>query len=245
MISNTSPVKTCGSGYLQIQEIIDRETATMLRPLECMASDGKRYFVKSRRTDRRPLICEWVCSRLAKVLNLQCPEVKIAHLSRDLLDGFGVSDYDLVPSLVFCSEAVGLADTFPKAATREVYQENRRKLLAFDYWIHNADRRDANPNLLWQAHKKTMWLIDHHETLAPEPIRPIETTHIFRNEWPNLWIEDNGSDLRSWIKDGYSHLETILEELPREWTEGLEDILIDIPNLLGRDLPYSNNHSSS
>lgn len=36
-----------------ICEILGRETSSLLHPLECMGSDGNRYFVKTRRTDKR------------------------------------------------------------------------------------------------------------------------------------------------------------------------------------------------
>jgi hypothetical protein len=96
----------------------------------------------------QPLVCEWVCCSLAQVLGLRYPPICIDWLPATLVNECIYSDYDLVPSWAFGSRTVKLADTFPKASTNDVPLSERHQLLAFDHWITNSDRRDANPNLL-------------------------------------------------------------------------------------------------
>lgn len=222
---------------LTITEILDREKSSILRPLECKASDGKRYFIKTRRTDTMPLICEWVCSNLAQVLHLSCPPVCIAWLPQPLVAECGYSDYDLVSGWAFGSQVVDLADTFPKAASPQVKEYERQRLLAFDHWIHNCDRRDANPNLLWLASEKKMWIIDHHLTLSPTPIREARTDHIFREEWRSCWEDDKGNDTKQWLKSGLDHLPAIFARIPEEWRKHAGDFEEKIRILLSRELP--------
>jgi len=169
-------------GRLIVTEIQGREPNSILRPLECRASDGHRYFIKTRCSDKLPLVCEWVCSSLAHALGLRCPSICIAWLPAPLVNECRFSDYDLVPGWAFGSQAVELADTFPKAASKDVPPDERLRVLAFDHWINNCDRRDANPNLLWQAPEKALWMIDHHLTLSESPVRDVQETHIFRDD---------------------------------------------------------------
>lgn len=231
------PEPKLSGGRLRIMDIDGRAQESILKPFEGVASDGNRYFIKSRRTDLNPLLCEWVCSRLAQALGLRCPNVCIAYLPAILVSACPFADYDLVPGWVFASEAVPYADTFPKSATKEVPAEERQRLLAFDHWIHNTDRRDANPNLLWQAHHRTLWLIDHHLTLSASPVRDARETHIFRDDWQACWDGANGDRHRSWLQKGLAHLPAILEAIPQEWLKDAGDFPEKVSKLLSRQLP--------
>ncbi len=222
---------------LVVTEILGREAGSILRPLECRASDGERYFIKTRCSDMMPLVCEWVCSSLARALGLRCPPACIAWLPSPLVNECIYSDYDLVPGWAFGSKAVELADTFPKAATKGVPIEERQQVLVFDHWINNSDRRDANPNLLWQAPERALWVIDHHLTLSPSPIRSVIETHIFRDDWQECWIGMHGDAMRHWLESGRHHLESILAKLPEEWLKDSDDVLENIRILLYRPLP--------
>lgn len=231
------PHSAFADGRLMVTEILGRETSSILRPLECIASDEKRYFIKTRSSDMMPLICEWICSRLAHALGLRCPPVCIAWLPAPLVQESIYSGYDLVPGWAFGSQAVELADTFPKAATHQVPAEERRRLLAFDHWIHNTDRQDSNPNLLWRATESTLWVIDHHLTLSPTPIRHAQTSHIFRDDWQDCWTGAQGKAIRTWLQTGRDHLDAILAELPVEWRKTAGDFEEKTRILLHRALP--------
>ena len=224
-------------GRLLVTEILGRETASILRPLECQVAGGQRYFIKTRCSDKLPLVCEWVCSSLAHVLGLRCPPVCIAWLPTPLLNACIYSDYDLVPGWAFGSQAVELADTFPKASAKDVPIAERQRVLAFDHWINNSDRRDANPNLLWQAPQKALWVIDHHLTLSSTPIRDVQETHIFREDWQACWAGAQGEVTRAWLAGGRNHLESILARLPAEWLKETGDFVENVRILLSRSLP--------
>lgn len=231
------PDSAFSDGRLLITEILSRETASILHPLECRASDGQRYFIKTRCSDMRPLLCEWVCSSLAHVLGLRCPPICIAWLPAPLVNACIYSDYDLVPGWAFGSQAVELADTFAKASTKDVPLQERHQLLAFDHWINNSDRRDANPNLLWLAPEKALWVIDHHLTLSAHPVRDVMETHIFREDWEACWSGKQGDAMRAWLEAGRDHLETVLEKIPTEWLKDAGDFIENVRILLSRPLP--------
>ncbi|SKA94888.1 hypothetical protein SAMN02745166_02232 [Prosthecobacter debontii] len=222
---------------IRITEIQGRETSSILRPLECRASDGNRYFIKTRRSDKNPLLCEWVCSKLAQALELPCPPVCIAWLPKELLDESNHSDYDLVAGWSFGSLAVDFADTFPKAVANQIPDDLRLRVLAFDHWIHNSDRRDQNPNLLWQAREKQLWLIDHHLTLSPDPVRKSSDTHIFREDWNTCWGNNNADEIIEWLRGGLDELDGIFAAIPPEWLNAQEDFLTKTRALLTRRLP--------
>lgn len=231
------PDSAFSHGRLLITEILSRETDSILRPLECRAVDGQRYFIKTRCSDMMPLVCEWVCSSLAHALGLRCPPICIVWLPSPLVNECIYSDYDLVPGWAFGSQAVEFADTFPKASTKDVPPQERQRLLAFDHWINNSDRRDANPNLLWLAAEKAMWVIDHHLTLAASPVRDVTETHIFRDDWQECWADGNDDAIRAWLEEGKGHLEDILAKLPMEWLKDSDDFIENIRILLSRPLP--------
>lgn len=233
----TPPSSAFVDGRLLITEILGRETASILRPLECQASDGQRYFIKILRSEMLPLVCEWVCSSLATALGLRCPPVCIAWLPAPLVNACIYSDYDLVAGWAFGSQAVDLADTFPKASTKDIPTEERQRVLAFDHWINNSDRRDANPNLLWQAPQKALWVIDHHLTLSTTPVRNVQETHIFREDWQACWAGTHGDEIRTWLAGGRSQLESILAKLPAEWLKDTGDFVENVRILLSRPLP--------
>lgn len=233
----TPPDSAFGDGRLLITEILGRESASILRPLECLTSDGDRYFIKTRCSEKLPLVCEWVCSSLAHALGLRCPPVCIAWLPAPLVNASVYSDYDIVPGWAFGSQAVELADTFPKASTKDVPITERQQVLAFDHWIHNSDRRDANPNLLWQAPQKALWVIDHHLTLSTAAIRDAREFHIFRDDWHSCWAGAHGDAIRAWLAGGRSQLESILAKLPSEWVKDADAFVQNIRILLARSLP--------
>jgi hypothetical protein len=231
------PESAFAAGRLRVTEILGREASSILHPLECWASDGNRYFIKTRCSDKLPLVCEWVCSSLAHALGLRCPPVCIAWLPAPLLAASPYSDYDLVPGWAFGSQAVELADTFPKAVSKEVPAAERQRVLAFDHWINNCDRRDINPNLLWLAPEQALWLIDHHLTLSATPVRESQENHIFRDDWVACWTGQQGDAQRAWLQNGMQQLEGILAELPAEWLKDAGAFIENTRILLARQLP--------
>jgi len=224
-------------GHVDITEIQGRDLGSLLHPLECKGSDGERYFVKTRRSDMRPLVCEWICGRLAQHLMLPLPSIRLAWLCEDLVQECRFNEYDLVPGWGFASRAVPFADGFPKAVAGEISLDDRIRLLAFDHWIHNADRRDANPNLLWQASETKLWLIDHHDTLADAPVRSVKESHIFREDWDTAWEPSRKEHLMEWLDSSLPTLPFIISELPVSWKESESMLLGTLAGLLARTLP--------
>jgi hypothetical protein len=76
---------------------------------------------------------------------------------------------------------------FAVTQLKRIGGDERRRLLAFDWWVENADRslspHGGNPNLLWRATDNRLLVIDHN--LAFD--RTFDegeffATHVFRDE---------------------------------------------------------------
>ena len=133
----------------------------------CGADDGQSYYVKSQGATWRGLACEWVAARLA--LELKLPIAPFAQVWLD--EGYAKflqseGNRHLVAGLAFGSRVALHAREFEPALISKCSPSFRRDLVAFDWWVHNADRTlgdySGNPNLLWDTDQALPVVIDHN-----------------------------------------------------------------------------------
>lgn len=137
------------------------------RPRLCRLSDDEFYYVKGRNLTPQGLINELICARLGQALGLPIPEFELAKMPQipDIGDlrklyaelGFG---------LLFASKRVPNLMEIDITQAKRVSPEERRDVVAFDYWISNADRtlteRGGNPNLFWDMDRDSLVVLDHN-----------------------------------------------------------------------------------
>jgi len=175
------------TAVLQVVEVFGPAAQGRSRPIMCRAEDGNLYYVKGQQTNRASLWREWICGHLARAFGLAIPpfglvqidEVLLAELDRDArgighLPAFGSRHHPGASWL-----ELGMADRVPVAVQRDV--------LVFDWWVHNTDRLVGNPNLLWDADRQSLVVIDHNLALDPDFAPDVFLdSHVFSGQWAGL-----------------------------------------------------------
>ena len=210
----------------EIIEVFERADQGYANAYRCGADDGNSYYVKSQGTTWRGLVCEWVTARLALVVGLP-----IAPFAQVFLDeGFAQflqrdGNRHLVAGLAFGSQVAQHTREFEPALLPKCTAEFRRDLVAFDWWVHNADRTlgdySGNPNLLWDTERAMPVVIDHNMAFDVEfePGKFLET-HIFQADLAALKAD---LVMRAEYEQRFSSLVPLLTdiwaELPQNWLE--------------------------
>lgn len=180
---------------LVIVEVLERAKQGRTQPYVCRGDNGEVYFVKGRSATRRGLVAEWLCAEIAHQLGLPIAPYEIAIVPEELIEA-DLTGWlnELGTGSVFASRrvaAVELTDVHRDGVPLEL----RRDVLAFDWWVRNADRSlsaiGGNPNLLWEpAGEGRLVIIDHN--LAFDPAFSADVfveTHVFADEIPSLFSD--------------------------------------------------------
>lgn len=177
---------------LQITEIVRRLDQGVTRPFLVRAEDDLLYVAKGRETTQRGLIAEWICAHLAREIGLSIPEFTLLNVPLELTEALGADGSALGAGLVFGSQQAGSVQEFAVTQVKRIAADERRKLLAFDWWIENADRsltpHGGNPNLLWRAAEGRLLVIDHNLAFDPDfDDASYFETHVFRDDADGLF----------------------------------------------------------
>lgn len=211
-----------------ITEIGPQSTQGMTAPRLCCADEG-RYFVKTiGGAGPRSLVCEWLAGRLAQRLGLPIAPFAVAYLDEALVRACRAQTphaYDLTAGEAFASLRTALAGDIPQSNLADCPEAFRRDLVAFDWWIRNADRTlsqgSGNPNLLWtnQTPPRPV-VIDHNLAFDPDFCGQTFTeTHLFRADFATICDD---LVLRAQYQQQFAELlpafPAIWAELPDNWT---------------------------
>lgn len=172
---------------LQVTEIVRRLDQGMTRPFLVRAEDDALYVAKGRETTQRGLMAEWICAHLARELGLSIPEFALLDVPRELSEALGVEGNALGEGVVFGSRQQANVQEFAVTQLKRIGADEQRLLLAFDWWVENADRsltpHGGNPNLLWRAAENRLLVIDHNLAFDADFDEPgFLATHVFRDE---------------------------------------------------------------
>jgi hypothetical protein len=173
---------------LEIVEVLRPAEQGRTTPFLCRGEDELLYYVKGRKAGTRSQYCEWAVAHLARAFGLPIPPFRTVHVSKELLAETS-SDYQILGTgVAFASEAQAGAQWFESSFVSEVPQQLRRDVLVFDWWIHNMDRLEDNPNLLWDTDSKKLIVIDHDLAFENEFWPSLfRDHHIFRCEWDSVF----------------------------------------------------------
>lgn len=207
-----------------ITEVWERTEQGMTRPFRCGADDGHSYYVKSRGARWRSLVCEWVAGRLAAQLGL--PIAPFAQVQ--VPEGFELilkqrGDHDLAAGLAFGSCIAEHTREFEPSLLNRCNLHFRRDLVAFDWWVRNADRTlgalSGNPNLLWNTQTEAPVVIDHNMAFdAGFDSTLFLETHVFRADFEairgDMLLRADYEQRFTGLLPGFA---TIWAELPQNW----------------------------
>ncbi len=207
-----------------ITEVWERTEQGTTRPFRCGADDGHSYYVKSRGAGWRSLVCEWMTGRLSEKLLL--PIAPFAQVQVDA--GFETilalrGEHDLGAGLASGSRIAPRTREFEPALLARCAPAFRRDLVAFDWWVRNADRTlgaiFGNPNLLWNTETEAPVVIDHNMAFDRDfDATLFLQTHVFRADFETI---TGDMLLRADYEQRFNGLLTgfaaIWAQLPQNW----------------------------
>lgn len=218
---------------LQVTEIMRRLEQGMTRPFLVRAEDDALYVAKGRETTQRGLIAEWICAHLAQQLGLPIPAYSLLLVSPELVSALGPEVSALGHGAVFGSLQQSGVQEFAVTQLKRVDAGQRRMLLAFDWWVENADRslspHGGNPNLLWNAAKSKLLVIDHNLAFdADFDEAAFFATHVFRQDADTVFGDlVCRAETSALLDAALSCFDTAVQGMPPEWLwlDGVERTL--------------------
>src|SRR5690606_4300490 len=109
----------------------------------------------------------------------------------------------------------------------------RRDVLAFDWWIRNADRSltelGGNPNLLWDGESDSLVVIDHNVAFESAFDQSLFLeTHVFRDDINDVFGDWQArQSYRARFERSLAVFDQSCEQVPDEWWWFAEDVPSD------------------
>ena len=208
---------------LQVTEVMRRLEQGMTRPFLVRAEDDVLYVAKGRETTQRGLIAEWICAHLAQQLGLPIPAFTLLQVPPELVSALGPEVAALGHGAVFGSLQQSGVQEFTVTQLKRVDAQQRRMLLAFDWWVENADRslspHGGNPNLLWNAAQSQLLVIDHNLAFDAEfDEASFFAMHVFRQEVVTLFDDlVCRAETSARLDAALSCFDAAVQAIPPEW----------------------------
>lgn len=197
-----------------------------MQPILCRADDGALYVVKPFCSGGNwPLLMEWIGARLGRALGLPIPNYRWVEISEELAEAWNAANSPKIEAGPgFGSQLIDSATEPTESLLADMEPRVARRLLAFDWWIHNRDRTFKNPNLLWNAATREFHVIDHDQAGQPDGVDLFWSLHVCaaRKAGEPTWLPD---DLRMEFRAALLALRPqLLAEPPSTWTSRGEDV---------------------
>jgi len=208
---------------VQIVEIMGRANQGMTRPFICRGDDDHIYFVKGIGATRHGQICEWLAGQLALKLGLPIAPFEIVDVSAELLSiASAEARTDLGEGPAFGSQKSMVVE-LSISHLEHIPDEVQRDVLAFDWWIRNADRSmtesGGNPNLFWNVELEQLTVIDHNQAFDPHfSVTDFLDLHVFSRQRHALfgdWVLCQQYNAR--FADAMAHWPDFCHTLPSGW----------------------------
>ena len=229
---------------ITITEVIGRSEQGATRPFLCHADDWTTYYVKGAYAGKNSLCCEWVASRLAKLLIaeelLGLPCFRMAEVPKELLEGSVRPDIrDLGAGRVFASMRIEGGQELNWSAAQGWSNRTMAMVLLMDLWLQNEDRSlspfGGNPNLLveripeepeadpkgalWkdQLRRERLWVYDFNLAFDEDFKRErFFGAHVFGGMLKQ-WPEGFRERMEPQMRAALGQVREIFSELPPEW----------------------------
>ncbi len=225
---------------LTVVEVLGRSVQGRTQPYICRCDDGEIYFVKGRSATRAGLSAEWLCVRLGDAIGLPVAPYAMAMVPEELMEA-DLTGWlsDLGSGEVFASRRVHAVD-LTEVHRNRVPQQQRRDVLAFDWWVHNADRtltvKGGNANLLWNpANAGSLVVIDHNLAFDPAfSTAQFCQLHVFSDDIAAMFHD-------GFVREGYrarfqaalNNWDEYCDSLPASWA------YVDLERTIPASLPLT------
>lgn len=226
---------------VQIVEILRRSSQGISEPFICRSDTGDLYYVKGRNAGRPDIINELLVGQLAQKIGLPIAPFSIVEVPEALIAAnSALNADDLGSGLCFGSLYKEGTSELKITEANNLDINLKIRLFFFDRWIRNGDRtlteHGGNPNLLWDASKENIYVIDHNLAFDNSvSLGELLKTHVFADVMSNLTQVSLLSDeIRSNFNNALSDWESIVEAIPEEWFFSYSDDTIRVPYDLNR-----------
>ena len=176
------------------------------------------------------MCCEWVAGRLAGILGLPMPDIRIAEVPTELITGSSRADArDLGAGLVCASRMINDAQELTWPDIGNVPLDVQRLVLLFDWWVQNEDRTltefGGNPNLLWSNAAGGVQVFDLNLAFdeSLEPLR-FWQMHVFRAAAASGWDSVFRGEAEAKLVKALAKLDEIWQEVPTVWVHPGGDV---------------------
>lgn len=131
-----------------------------------MKTTDNLYIVKTLDNKEQPkvLINEFVCYKLAKLLDLPIPHASLMSISKEVIDSSAqLQELGVVPGIHFGSKFIQRSNPVitPPVLNMITNKEDIPSIILFDQIVYNDDRTINKGNLLFDIKTKNLLAIDH------------------------------------------------------------------------------------
>ena len=145
---------------------IEQQFHTGEEPVMVMCSDVNIYVCKYMRSSATAykLACEFIGTNLAKVWQLNTPDIALVNKRSAHWEGINVSHSLSAPSIGF-RWLDGVVDitpsTYAKVPAKAETLAQLMRIALFDFWVANEDRNANNANLMYDVTREQLVSIDY------------------------------------------------------------------------------------
>ena len=145
---------------------IEQQFHTGEEPVMVMCSDVNIYVCKYMRSSATAykLACEFIGTNLAKVWQLNTPDIVLVNIRSAHWEGINVSHSLSAPSIGF-RWLDGVVDitpsTYAKVPAKVETLAQLMRIALFDFWVANEDRNANNANLMYDVTREQLVSIDY------------------------------------------------------------------------------------
>ena len=145
---------------------IEQQFHTGEEPVMVMCSDVNIYVCKYMRSSATAykLACEFIGTNLAKVWQLNTPDIVLVNIRSAHWEGINVSHSLSAPSIGF-RWLDGVVDitpsTYAKVPAKAETLAQLMRIALFDFWVANEDRNANNANLMYDVTHEQLVSIDY------------------------------------------------------------------------------------
>ena len=236
---------------------IEHQYCTGEEPVLVVCSDMNAYVCKYMRSSSAAykLVYELVGAKMAKVWQLETPDVALVRIKQEHWSGRFVQHSLTAPALG-SRQMEGVVDVTP-SSIYEVKQtlgtfRQLLKIALFDFWIANEDRNANNANLLYDVGRRQLVSIDYgcilNTATFEYPMSQLTTTDTIlwsdlfrhlRQEINQTSIEKAVYELRTAyqesLKRSANQAKLIIDAIPREWNVSKEIVTEKLLQLFDKD----------
>ncbi len=226
-----------------IVEVLRRSVQGKSEPFICRADDGHIYYVKGLHAGRESQIKEWLCANLAAAFGLPIAPFAVVEVPEALISARLLPDIrQLGSGAAFGSRAVESSVWLNRSHLVAVPPAQQQDVLAFDWWVHNADRtlteQGGNPNLLWDEAGGQLVVIDHNLAFdAGFDAREFLSSHVFSAAAPEVFDDFlRRADIAQRLTQALTVWNEACAGLPPEWR--YNDLEATLPCRFDLDAAY-------